>query len=344
MTAKDRLLNNKFDKSHGRHMVEGRGHTFPMTVLEGRENDQPDIPAPDAPPEGAVSGNIGEAPRDLPDDVKQERRDAIAEARQQADGVHGTSKFEAPRGELARFNPERAGLPATSPDAVAEYLAEHRAARPWLAVADKTPPEVQRIIVALDSAGGHAHIRHEGWVTEEANRRRIEHWEDPAQLDPLKRSSGIDAFRPGEAPHRCGDTATRIKDPIAFATAIARGTLHSEVRGALELPFDGGKTPSAVAVPIADLLGPDGHRYCTGWRLQPTNGSIKETRLNRDAWIMARESGREPDVPKPDVGPVPTFEGGDIIFAFTRNYAEQQYEVVTTYPRPPQPSHSQGAG
>jgi hypothetical protein len=40
-------------------------------------------------------------------------------------------------------------------------------------MADAASPEAARIIAATDAAGGHAHIRHEGWVTEEDNRRRV---------------------------------------------------------------------------------------------------------------------------------------------------------------------------
>lgn len=46
---------------------------------------------------------------------------------------------------------------------------------------------MQRIFAALDQGHGHAHIRHEGWVTEEMNERRVRSLEDPAQLDPTKR-------------------------------------------------------------------------------------------------------------------------------------------------------------
>ena len=76
-----------------------------------------------------------------------------------------------------------------------KYIEEHRDARPWLAMTDQASPEARRIIAALDAAGGHAHIRHEGWVTEEANRRRVAYREDPAQLDPEKRRLGIDGLR-----------------------------------------------------------------------------------------------------------------------------------------------------
>jgi hypothetical protein len=116
--------------------------------------------------------------------------------------------------------------------------------------------------VAVDAGGGHAHIRHEGWVTEEASMRRAAYLEDPAQLDPGKRHLGIDGLRQDDRPHRCASTSTRITDPDAFATAFARGVEHPKVREALEMPFDPVKMPRDVALPIADLLGtviaPDG--------------------------------------------------------------------------------------
>ena len=63
-------------------------------------------------------------------------------------------------------------------------------------------------------------------------------------------------------------TSTRITDPDAFATAFARGVEHPKVREALDMAFDPRRMPRDVTVPIADLLGPDGHRYCTGWQLR----------------------------------------------------------------------------
>ena len=106
---------------------------------------------------------------------------------------------------------------------------------------DSASPEARRIIAAMDAAGGHAHIRHEGWVSEEANRRRVTYREDPAQLDPEKRALSIDGLRPNDPPHRCRTTATRITDPDAFATAFVRGVEHPEVREALDRPTDSGK-------------------------------------------------------------------------------------------------------
>lgn len=84
------------------------------------------------------------------------------------------------------------------PRSRAEYAAA--AASGWL-------PEVQRVFAALDQGGGHGHIRHEGWVTEEMNHRRVAYLEDPAQPDPVKRAAGIDGLRPGDQPHRCRQTA-----------------------------------------------------------------------------------------------------------------------------------------
>ena len=314
-----------------------------MKVLEGRENDQPDIPAPDAPGKVAVPESMEESPRDLPDDEKQERREAAAELRQKADGVDEMRKFEAPRDELARFNPERAGLPAISADDVAEYLAEHRSSRPWLAVVDSASPEVQRIFVALDSAGGHAHIRHEGWATEEANRRRVAYLEDPAQLDPGKRDLGIDGLRRDDHQHRCADITTRITDAAAFATAFARGTEHPSVRQALDMPFDPDKAYRAVTVPISDVLGSGGHQYCTGWRLEPVDGDGHTAHINRGAWRTARSEGRPPEVPEPEASPVRTFEGGVIKFLVVANQTEKCYEILTMYVDPPGNDDQKGA-
>jgi hypothetical protein len=233
-----------------------------------------------------------------------------------------------------RFDPERAGLPATSLDAADKHIAEHRTARPWLTAADAASPEAGRILAAMDAGGGHGHIRHEGSTSEEASRRRAAYLEDPAQLDLGKRSLGIDGLRQNDQPHRCRSTSTRITDPDAFATAFARGVEHPKVQEALAMPFDPKRLPRDVRLPIADLLGPDGHRYCTGWRLEPVAGSMNTARDNRGKWLAARAAGREPDVPKPQVRPVPTFEGGVITFLFEPNQAGKRYGIATMFPRP----------
>jgi hypothetical protein len=231
---------------------------------------------------------------------------------------------------VGRFEPRRAGLPEVSAGDAAAYLDARQAERPWLAAARDRSPEVQRLFAALDQGGGHAHIRHEGWVTEDMSRRRVAYLEDPAQLDPAKRAAGIDGLKSPEGPHRGRDASSRITDPDAFAAAFARGVEHPAVRAALDAKFVPGRVPRAVSLPISDLLGPDGHRHCTGWRLQPGEGGMNAARASRAAWIEARGS----EGPEPDVRAAGAFEGGAIVFAFAPNDAADGYEVVTMYPRP----------
>jgi hypothetical protein len=102
------------------------------------------------------------------------------------------------------------------------------------------------------------------------------------------------------------------------------------------MPFNPADRPDQVAIPIAELLGPDGHRDCTGWRLEPGDGSMKAAVGNRNAWVAAKSQGRAPDVPEPRAVPVPGFKDGDIVFDFMRNNDEQRYEVVTMFARPTQ--------
>jgi hypothetical protein len=222
----------------------------------------------------------------------------------------------------------------TSPDEAARYIEQQRARRPWLEAAERASPESRRIIAALDQGGGHGHIRHEGWATEEANMRRAAYLEDPAQLCIGKRLHGIDGLKLNNKRHRCGPLATRITDPDAFATAFARGVDHLKVRAALSTPHDPDDRPDPVPVPIADLLGNDGHRLCTGWQLEPVAGSMHAAINNRKAWRTALAQEQQPDVQKPTVRPVPTFEGGTVIFIVGHNEARDGYEIATLYPQP----------
>lgn len=169
--------------------------------------------------------------------------------------------------------------------------------------------------------------------------RRVAYREDPAQLDPAKRYLGIDALKPDDRPHRCGDAATRVTDPDAFTTAFAFGVEHPKVRAVLDTPFDSDRWPGEVTVPIAELLGGDGHQYCTGWQLEAVGDTTETARKNRASWLRARTEGWEPDVPEPRVRPVPTFEGGDMLFVVGRNRTEDGYKIVTMYPLPPRPGH-----
>ena len=273
----------------------------------------------------------GRAERDVPEaGAARERVEPRGRAEYAAD-LELAAGLEA----VGRFEPRRAGLPEMSAGDAAAYVDAHEAGRPWLAAARGRPPEVQRVFAALDQGGGHAHIRHEGWVTEDMNELRVRCLEDPAQLDLAKRAAGIDGLLAGDRRHRCGSSATRITSPDAFAVAVARGVEHPDVRAALEAEFNQRRVPAPVVLPIAELLGPHGHRYCTGWQLEPVAGSMRAARERRDAWAEAR--GRDDILSglKPKARVIETFGGGTVIFAFGPNRARDGYEIVTMYVDPP---------
>lgn len=299
--------------------------------------DEPDISVPDTPRQLALADEPADGAQPVSPDDPRSMGEVYAETRQRADGGWEPRQFDAPRSELGRFNPERAGLPPISLDAADEYIAQHRTTRPWLAAAETASPEARRILVALDAGGGHGHIRHEGGVTEEASMRRAAYREDPAQLDSEKRTRGIDGLKPDDRPHRCGDIATRVTDSEAFATAFARGVEHPKVRALLDLPFDPDVRPGEVTVPITELLDADGHQFCTGWQLELGGETPDAARQNRADWLQARAGGRDFDGPEPKVRPVSTFEGGEMLFVVGRNRTGDGYEIVTMYPRPPRP-------
>ena len=259
------------------------------------------------------------------------------EPRSRAEYAADLERQAADRDALRRFEPRRASLPEVSTTDGTAYLDKHHAERPWLSVARDSPPEVQRVFAALDQGGGHAHIRHEGWVTEEMNERRLRFLEDPAQLDPARRAAGVDGLAPGDKPHRCGSTATRITSPDAFAMALVKGAGHQDVRAALGAEFRERRVPPPVVLPIADVLGPDGHRFCSGWQLERVDGSMRTARNLRDAWASAR------DGPEPKSRRVETFDGGTATFMFGPNRARNGYEIVTMYVNPPKgPAGQQG--
>ena len=159
---------------------------------------------------------------------------------------------------LVTFEPRRAGLPEVSIKDATAYLDKHHAERPWLSVARDCPPEVQRIFAALDQGGGHAHIRHEGWVTEEMNERRLRNLEDPAQLDPAKRAAGID----GLARSATGRTGAAVSlpglpDPEAFAIGSSPEASGIRTCGRRWAPNSGnGGFRRRSCLPIAEVLGP----------------------------------------------------------------------------------------
>jgi hypothetical protein len=302
---------------------------------DAEHGDRPERHHPPSPDAGAAQ--VREEPRSRAEYCADLEQRAVSGWDQRpfgsSAGDHRGESSAEPLEPVRRFDPGRAHLPDPG-DAVA-YLDARRAERPWLAAARDCRPEVQRLFAALDQGGGHAHIRHEGWVTEEMNRRRAAYLEDPAQLDPSKRAAGIDGLKPGEYLHRCRQTATRIADPDAFATAFATGVEHPKVRAALEATFDPDDKPPPVQLPIGELLGPDGHRFCTGWRLEPVDGSMAAARQSREAWMATPAEKRASHVGEPIARPVETFEGGVAVFVFGHNSRGDGYEVVTMYPRPP---------
>jgi hypothetical protein len=258
------------------------------------------------------------------------------EARERTPGDH--QQRDRPSDALTHFEPTRAGLPDVAPDDAARYVETRRGDRPWLNAARHTPPEVQRVFAALDQADGHAHIRHEGWVSAEKNQLRVQYLQDPAQLDPVKKAEGIDGLLAGDKKHYCAAMSTAIRDSTAFAEAFARGTEHPNVRRALDISLGTDYEPPAqIGVPITDLLGPDGHRYCEGYQLA---GDERIARQDRRTWLRDTRAGERPSVPPPLLAPI-DFRGGTIEFRFKVNVAKTGYEVATMFPQPPQsePEH-----
>jgi hypothetical protein len=216
-------------------------------------------------------------------------------------------------------------------DAV-RYVETRRGDRPWLNAAQSAPEAVQQVFASLDQGGGHAHIRHEGWLSAEKSQLRVQYLEDPAQLDPVKKAEGIDGRLPGDKKHCCAEMSTAIRNPTAFAEAFARGTEHPDVRRALETPLDDDHdTPTSVSLPITDLLGPDGHRHCEGYQL--AGNDMDAARQDRRTWLRETRAGDPPSVPPPLIAPV-DFRGGNIEFRFGANMARSGYEIVTMFPDP----------
>jgi hypothetical protein len=332
------------DADDGAHEIQSRAEPSPRAEYaalsrrnadranagQGRayqaEADQPDKNQVQAGHSDGEQGNVDPAAANqaYTGTIDADQADTAQDHAKQADADQATEPSDG--GVLERFEPSRAGLPEVSYEGAAAYIETHLADRPWLAAIRTCSRDVQRVFVALDQGHGHAHIRHDSWVTEEMNERRVRNLEDPAQLNQSKREARIDAFKAGDQPHRCGDIATRITNPEAFATAFARGVEHPEVRAALDSPVP---VPRPVTLPISEVLGEDGHKVCSGWQLEPVNGSMLEAVANREAWIAG-----DRDVPEPRTHPVGTFEGGTVTYVF-RPGAAGGHEVITMYVNPP---------
>jgi hypothetical protein len=233
---------------------------------------------------------------------------------------------------LARFQPGRAGLPDVPAGDAGRYIEDRRGDRPWLNAAQHTPADVQRVFAALDQGSGHAHIRHEGWASTEKSQLRVQYLQDPAQLDPAKKADGIDGLLPGDKKHYCAAMSTAIRDPTAFAEAFARGTEHPDVRDVLDTQRSPEQPrPGLVSVPIAEILGPDGHRHCEGYRL--VGDDADAARRDRRTWLRETQAGEKPTVPAPLLIPL-DFRDGTIQYAFGLN-TKGEHEIVSMYPAPP---------
>jgi hypothetical protein len=121
--------------------------------------------------------------------------------------------------------------------------------------------------------------------------------------------------------------------------AFARGIEHPKIRAALTAEFIAREVPRAVSLPVMELLGAEGHRYCTGWQLHAVDGDMKSARDQRAAWVRSRVTDGPPDVPEPRSRPVESLEGGVIVFAFGPKGARNGYEISTMYPRQREEKH-----
>ncbi|MGZ0147885.1 hypothetical protein ACXJJ3_12515 [Kribbella sp. WER1] len=215
----------------------------------------------------------------------------------------------------------------------AEYIAANKDDRTWLDAVTDATPQVQRIFVAIDQGNGHAHIRHGPMGNDQLYADRVARLEDPAQTDPDKRALSIDGLDEDRM-HYCAHISARIHDAEAFVAAYAGAVKRPEVREVLDSPWTAGTVPRPVSVPIADLLGRDGHEWCSGYRLV---GEPSEAKRARREWVKARSEGQDlSGRPEPSVERIPTFEGGDIVVAFASNAADRSYEITSMFPDPPE--------
>jgi hypothetical protein len=238
---------------------------------------------------------------------------------------------------------------------LAEYIKEHRAENPILGVAADQDPLVQRVYVDQLAAGGHHTERHDCWRDDLAQAERARLRLDPADTeDGLKYWRGSDALEGEDRFHFCGEQATRIHDPVAFAVATARILEHPDVKAELDLPFDPDYVPARIEhLTIEELLGRDGHLACSGFRL--SGDDIDQAKADRRDFMQAvraemlKENCRDPAAEHqraaekvhreqgktvPEVEAIPSFEGGTMWVAFQRKADESGYELMTFHPVP----------
>jgi hypothetical protein len=311
-----------------------RGHNGPVRELRPVPPPPERRPTDARLPSSIHSERLTPADRPTPADRQTDAAKSLSMAARETRGKASAPDIpEGSREALNHFDPRRAGLPDTQRNDAPRYIEANRHDRPWLDSARDAPKDVQHVFAAADQGGGHAHIRHEGWLSPEKSQLRVQYLQDPAQLDPTKREQGKDGLIPGNKQHYCAELSTCIRDPIAFATAYTRGIEHPDVRTALETPYTPGKPkPNDVALPITHLLGPDGHRYCEGYRLAGDDMDI--ARQERRTWLKETRAGDRPSVAPPFVVPV-DFRGGTVQFRFNVNVTRSGYEIATMFPNPP---------
>ncbi|MFC0624549.1 hypothetical protein [Kribbella deserti] len=240
----------------------------------------------------------------------------------------GTDDEITAREILKRYDPAKANLPEMSLTEAVDYITANKEARPWLAPAADCEPEVQRVYATLDNGLGHAHHRHDGLGDDTLYERRVAYLEDPAQTNPTLRAKSEDAFAPGNL-HYCGIEATRIADPRAFATAMARALEHPDIQAVLATEWDEDRRPLPAEVPIADLLGSDGHRHCVGFRLK---GEWPASKRARKRWAMARASGADlSSIALPDAEPIDSFEGASLQIQFVQDFGAKKYQLKSAF-------------
>jgi hypothetical protein len=212
------------------------------------------------------------------------------------------------------------------------YIAANKETSPWLAPAADCEPLVQSVYASLDQGTGHAHIRHGPMGDDKMYAARVARLEDPAQLDAGQRARSVDGFNAPDL-HYCAEFATRVHDTRAFATAVVALSEHPKVREALDTAWDAVQPPP-VAVHIAEVLGENGHEYCSGFRLK---GDFAQSKLERKRWVQARANGEDlTGLPEPQAEKIPTFEDGRFVVMFKRNHSTRQYEINTIVAQPAQ--------
>ncbi|WP_146159510.1 hypothetical protein [Allonocardiopsis opalescens] len=245
------------------------------------------------------------------------------------DGGDDTTPWD----ELAAFRAADANLPPVPAGDAPGYIASAPADRPWLLSAKDSHPAIQYVFAALDGGAGHPTERHEGWLTADQLIRRVTRLEDPAQLDAAARARAVDAYTGRR--HGCGPYATRFVGPDVFATAVVRAVGHPKTRGVLDGTYDPSDPARPIKLPISDLLGPDGHRFCEGYAIDPVNGSVADAIRLRRQWVVAR-AGAPQATTAPTASPIGGFEGGTVSIAFKPTVDGRRNQLATMFVNPRQ--------